>query len=147
MQIVAPSRCRFCKQFHHCFAVARVEVSGRLVRQQDRRLSPQCAGDGDTLLLTARKLRGIVPHAVRHADALQRLHDALFAFGGRHPLPVGQWQLDVFVDGQIADQIEALEDEADLLIANARALSEIEILDCLSVQQYSGRQSAYPAVR
>ena len=69
-----------------------------------------------------------MPHAVRHADPLQRFHHPLLAFRRRHLLPVGQWQLDVFVDGEIANQIETLEDEPDLLVANARALREVEVL-------------------
>ena len=40
---------------------------------------------------------------------------------GRMPA-VGERQLDVLEHGQIADQVEALEDEADLAVADARAL-------------------------
>ena len=36
---------------------------------------------------------------------------------GRHAA-IGERQLDVLVDGQIADQVERLEDEADLPVAN-----------------------------
>ena len=131
-------------EFHHCFAVAGIEVSGGLVGEQDRRLSSQRAGDGNTLLLAARKLRWIMSYTVRHADSLQCLHDAPFAISRRHFLTVGQWQFDVFVDGEITNQIEALKDEANLLVPNARPLSKIKILDCLSVQRDSGRQSGYP---
>ena len=65
----------------------------------------------------------------------KRLHDAPFAVSSRHFLTVGQWKFDVFVDGQVTNQIEALKDEADLLIPNARPLSKIKVLDCLSVQR------------
>src|SRR5580658_8486970 len=44
------------QQLHHCFAVLRVQVSGRLVSQQDRRRSGQCTRHSHALLLTARKL-------------------------------------------------------------------------------------------
>ncbi len=47
-------------------------------------------------------------------------------------MTVGQRQFDVFIDRQIANQVETLEDEPDLLIADARPLREIEVLDALS---------------
>ena len=60
---------------------------------------------------------------------------------------VGERQLDVFIDGQIADQIEALEDEADLLIADARALGKVKVLGRLAVERISCRRSACRAGR
>src|SRR5205823_3042794 len=101
-------------------AVARVQVSGGLVCQQDRRMSGESAGHSDALLLTSGKLRRVVANAMRHANALERFHDTLFAIDRRHSLTIGQGQLDVFINCQVADQVETLEDEADLLIANAR---------------------------
>ena len=44
---------QFLEQVHDRFAVLRVEVPRRLVRQQDRGLSADGAGHGHTLLLTA----------------------------------------------------------------------------------------------
>src|SRR5579859_3879818 len=75
-----------------------------------------------------------MPNAVRHANAFQRFHDALLALRRRHLLAIRQWQLDVFVDCEIANEVEALEDEPDLAVTNARALSESEALHRLSVQ-------------
>ena len=59
----------------------------------------------------------------------------MFAVGGRHFLPVGQRQLDVFIYREIANQVETLEDESDLLIADARALGKVEVLDRLAIQR------------
>ena len=47
---------QFLQQIHDRFAVARIEVSRRLVRQQNRRFPGKRARDRDTLLLTAGKL-------------------------------------------------------------------------------------------
>src|SRR5215468_1834485 len=69
------------KQLHHRFCITRVEVPGRLVREQDRRATGQSARHGNTLLLTARELRWIVLDAVAHTDALQGVHHPLFALG------------------------------------------------------------------
>jgi hypothetical protein len=71
---------------------------------------------------------------VRHADALEgRLH-ALLALARTHAA-VRQRQLDVLVDGEIADQVERLEDEADLAVAYARPVRGGELRDVLAVQQ------------
>jgi hypothetical protein len=65
------------------------------------------AGDRDALLLTARELRRQVLRAVRHADLLEGRHHALLALGRLHPA-IGERELDVLVDVEVADQIEAL---------------------------------------
>ena len=44
---------QLAKQIHHRFAAARIEVSGRLVGEQDQRFAGDGAGDGDALLLAA----------------------------------------------------------------------------------------------
>ena len=44
------------EHFHHLLAGRRVEVARRLVRQQELRVVDEGVGDGDTLLLPARKL-------------------------------------------------------------------------------------------
>ena len=44
---------QLAEQIHDRFAAARVEVSGRLVRQQDGRLADESARHSDALLLTA----------------------------------------------------------------------------------------------
>ena len=104
---------QFAQQFHHRFAVGRVEVSGRLVSEQDARLSANCAGHRHALLLTAGELAGQVLRAMAHADALERVSHALLALGGIHAA-IGQRQLDVFINRQVADQVETLEDETRL---------------------------------
>jgi aminopeptidase N len=62
---------------------------------------------------------------MRHADPLQRRQDALAAVGGGEAA-IGERQLDVLRHGEIADQVEALEDEADPAIADPRALDRGE---------------------
>ena len=48
---------------------------------------------------------------------------------------IGQRQLDVFKHREIADQVEALEDETDLAIADAGALRVIELRHRLTVER------------
>lgn len=47
---------------------------------------------------------------------------------------IGEGQFDVLVDGEVADQVEALEDEADFAVSDAGALGEIEVSDGLAVE-------------
>ena len=70
----------------------------------------------------------------RHADALERFVHEGFAFARGHPA-IGQRQLDVLVNGQVADEIEALENEADLAIADAGALREGEVRDLTALER------------
>ena len=72
MQMVAPPAWSSFEQIHHRFAVARVEVAGRFVGQEDRRLAGEGARDGDALLLAAGELARQMFRAMRHADALER---------------------------------------------------------------------------
>ena len=58
---------------------------------------------------------------------------------GRMPA-IGQRQLDVFEHREIANQIEALEDEPDLAIADARALRGRELGDRTVVQLVRARR-------
>ena len=108
------------EQVHDGFAALRIEVARRLVGEQDERLAGDGAGDGDALLLAAGELARQMLRAMRHADALERRLDALLALGRAHAA-VGERQLDVLEDGEIADQVEALKDEPDLAVAHARA--------------------------
>ena len=68
------------------------------------------------------------------ADVGQRLLDALAALGGRHAA-VAQRHVDVVEQVQVGDQVEALEDEADLAVAQARAGVVAEVADVFAVEQ------------
>ena len=52
-------------------ACAGVQSAGRLVSQNDSRTACQCPRDGNTLLLTAGKLVGLVPELIAKAHPLQ----------------------------------------------------------------------------
>ena len=84
------------------------------------RVAGERARDRHALLLAARELRRHVLHARGQADEFQRVGDALVAFRGLHAA-VAQRHVDVVVDVEVGHQVEALEDEADLLVAQVRA--------------------------
>src|SRR5262249_52895086 len=58
-----------------------IESAGDLVAQEATRLHGQGAGDGDALLLSARKLRRPSAAAIAQADARQKLQPTLFGLG------------------------------------------------------------------
>src|SRR5437899_150207 len=51
-----PGLVQLAEEVHHGLAAAGIEVSGRLVGEQNQRLARHGARDGDALLLTAREL-------------------------------------------------------------------------------------------
>src|SRR5262245_27695749 len=85
---------------------------------------------------------------MRHSHPLEGIGDALLPLGAREPA-VGQRQLDVLVHGEIADQVERLEDEPDLPVADASAIGGGEIGDGLAVEQVAavGRRVEQPEDR
>src|ERR1700730_15850028 len=71
--------------------------------------------------------------AMRHADPLERCLDALPAFSRAHAA-IGQWELDVVEDREVANQIEILKDESDLAVPRSRPLAHREIRHRFSVE-------------
>ena len=132
MQIVAPSRCN-CRSRSitaSLFFESRFPVGSSASRIEG--WPTKRARDGDALLLTAGKLRGIMLHPMSHAHAFENFLHALFSLGRGHAA-IGERQLDVFEDGEVANQIERLENEADLAIANASAVRERKIRHRVSI--------------
>ena len=66
--------------FSRCSSVStsprrlRVEVAGRLVGEQQRRIGDDGAGDRDALFLSARELTRVVLVAIAQADDAERGH-------------------------------------------------------------------------
>src|SRR6266581_2775299 len=94
-----------------------------IIREQDRGFTSERARDRDTLLLSTAELTRQMFGPMAHPDPLQRLRNRALAIARAHPA-IGQRQLHIFVNGEIADQIEALENETDLAITNTGALRE-----------------------
>ncbi len=137
--MVMPRSARSCAKISiTSWLVVRVEVAGRLVGQQQRRLGDQRAGDRDALLLAARQLVGMVLRRDRSRPTaasarrgpvapLRCLDDALAR--------VEQRQLDVLERRGARQQVEALEHEADGLVADARQFVVRQRRDVAAVEQ------------
>ena len=85
-------------------------------------LADQGPGHRHPLLLAAGELRRVVVEPVLHAHLLEGLADHGPA-RRRRRVAVDQRQLDVLEDREVADQVEALEDEPDGLVAQPGALA------------------------
>src|SRR5579884_97137 len=104
---------------HDLLAGARIERAGRLVGQDQARLGDQGASHRHPLLLPARQLRRPVVLAISEADGGQRGQRSLAAVGRAG---VEQRQLDLLDGRHAGQQVEALEDEAQLAVADRRQL-------------------------
>src|SRR5258705_2031622 len=129
-----PSAVQGPEQLHDRFAVGRVQVPCRLVREQDRGVTNDRPGHRDALLLASRQLYRIVLGAVRHPDLFERLLYPLGALRPRHA-PIGERQLDILGDGEIADQVERLEHEPDAPIADTGPVGRRKIRHRMGFEQ------------
>ena len=69
--IVFPASCKPLEQVHDFNTRLRVEVAGRLVSQEDRRVVHERAGNGHALSLPARQLIGTMHFAIAEIDFVQ----------------------------------------------------------------------------
>ncbi len=109
----------------HELARPEVEVARRLVAEDELRVLGERSGDRDALLLAAGELRGEVELRSASPTFARRSRDR----GGR--LAVARGEVDgeahVLPGSQSRDQVEELEDEADLLPAEQRELLRLMV--------------------
>src|SRR5271157_5203400 len=132
------------EQRHDLDAGLRIEVAGGLVGENDRRTADERTSDSDTLALTAREFVRLVVHAVCYADRRQRVFCAFDTLFGRDA-GVDERQFHVVQRGCAREQIERLENESDLFVADARQFIVVEFADQLSIEPitaFAGRVEA-----
>ena len=112
---------QFLQQAQDLVGRGAVEITGRLVTEQQLRVGNDGPGNCDALLLTAGELPRIVRGALCQPDNLQGKLSTLAAFAATE---VGQQQrqLDVLACGQYRQQVVELEDKADVRRAPVRQL-------------------------
>ena len=91
-----------------------VQRRGGLVEEHDLGFHGEGAGDGDALLLPAGELAGVLVGLLRDADALQQLHGVALDLGARAVPHADGGQRDVLHRRQVREEVELLEDHADL---------------------------------
>mgnify|MGYP001826202426 CR=1 FL=1 len=113
------------EQVQHAVCHVRVEVTRRLVGQQESWLPGERSGNRDALLLAARQLRGEVLGSRGEAITFQAAHNAALAFF-RIESSLPDRHIDVVKDVEFRDQVEALEYESDFLVPNPGAILVVE---------------------
>src|SRR3989337_1410427 len=116
---------------HDLLAGARIQVTGWLIGEDDGWAADEGAGNGNPLLLAPRELTGLVLGPLSEAHLLQRFHRSL--------PPVGSTAVD---DGEFyvgyrrraRQEVEALENKADLLVPDLRKLVVTQLAGLNAVQ-------------
>src|SRR5918994_7305412 len=103
------------EKLHDLLPLRRVQVSRRLVGEDDRRVGDDGASDAHELLLTAGELRRIEILLPDHVEAIEDVGHHALTVGFLH-VPVRERKLDVLVDRQVIEQVVALKDEADVAL-------------------------------
>src|SRR5437764_190819 len=115
----------------HLLAGRRVEVAGRLVGEEQARTGDQRPGDGGTLHLAPRELSGQVAGPLREPDLGDGVgHGAICA-----PSVEEQRERDVLGHRERRDEVEELEDEADLLPPQPGPLADAQSPQVAAVER------------
>ena len=141
-------RVELLEHAQHFLARARVQVAGRLVGEDQRRMVDQRARDGHALLLAAGELGGLVVHAVLQADPAQHLPGLLQGLAiGKMAGRVRERHRHVFQGARARQQVEILEDEAELVVAHQGALVVGQRRHILTVEPVFARRRAVQAAQ
>ena len=105
----------------HILSGFAVEVSDRLVGEDDIRIVDQGAGDSDALFLSARKLIGEFVRLCRDAETVQQPH-ALLATLRRAFSAKNLRQTDIVDDSERWDEIKSLKDHPDFRLVKLEFL-------------------------
>ena len=133
------------ERLQHNRARLGIEVAGRLVGEQQRRIVGERPRNGDALLLSAGKLGRAVLHAVAQAEQVEQFFRAPLRVAHGFACELHRQQ-DVFQRRQRRDQVEELEDEADLLVANFGELVFAHARDVDAVDlDFAMRRAVQPA--
>ena len=108
--------CDLGEQVHDLHAGLGVEGAGGLVGEQDFRVVDEGAGDGDALHLAARELAGLFVDVIGQSDGGEGLFRATAALVARDARK-RERELDVGEHCLVRDEVVALEDEADAVVA------------------------------
>ena len=120
----------------------RVEVAGRLVGEDHRGLGGERAGHRHALLLAAGQLGRPVSAAVGERHRLEQPLDAPVAVAATGER---QGQPDVLLGREDGDEVEGLEDEADLVAPQPRQVGVVELADLRAGDRHDAAGGAVEA--
>jgi hypothetical protein len=120
----------FSEELHDFFALRGVEIAGGLIGQNEFGILDDRAGDTDQLLLAAGKLAGEKIFFGNDVEAVESVADKAGAFF-LGDIFVGERDFEVFVDGEIVDEMVGLEDETDVVFVEFVALLVVDFVNGL----------------
>src|SRR6266851_9472023 len=135
-----PGGVELAEQRHDVLPLTRVEISGRLVGEQQRGLVNHGSCNRHELLLAAGQLPGIEILLGQYAEAIERVGDGCLAIIGLH-VAVRQRHREVLGDSEVVDEVILLEHEPDVLFAERDAVLVLELVDRVVESWYSPVQS------
>ena len=113
---------------NHLAAGAGVQVAGRFVSQHNGRVVDQGAGNGNALLLPTRQFGGLVVQPIPQPYQFQQPLRPPLPFGSIHA-GKNQGELDVLDGGHSGNQVKALENKANFVLAKFGKLVFIKLAD------------------
>ena len=125
--IVVPPSFSFLNSSMISLALARVQVAGRLVGENDLRVRDHRARHGDELLLAARELVRIEILLADDRELVEDVADHALALG-LLDVAIRERDVEVLVDGEVIEQVIALEHEADVLLVQLGAVLRAELV-------------------
>src|SRR5216683_3654597 len=115
------------EELHDFFALRRVKITGGFVSQNELGILNHRAGHADELLLAAGKLIGEKVFLADNVEAVEDVADQADALLVRNVF-VRKRDFEVLEDGEIVDQVIALEDEADVGFVQLVAFFDVEFV-------------------
>ena len=109
----------------------RVERGSRLIKQKHLGVHCQCPRDCHALLLTARKLNRVLVRLILQPDAFEQRHGLCFRIRARHLANADRRERDVSQNGQVREQVETLEDHANLAPDGVEVLNIVVEFDAV----------------
>lgn len=136
------------EQLHDLPGRLAVKTSGRFIGQKDRRIIDNGPGDRDPFLLATGKLVRQAIRLVGQTDFGQDQSRHLILFFGLDPGNRHR-QLDILQDRQIGDQLEGLEDYADVFTTEIGPLLTAQLVEVKGIDQHlsPGRMIEAPHYR
>jgi hypothetical protein len=118
------------EELHDLFALRGVQIAGGLIGKNEFGILDDGTGDTDQLLLPARKLIGkqiFLGDDVEAIEGVANQAGTLFL----RDIFVGEGNFEIFVDGEIVDEVIGLKDETDIVFVQFVALLGVEFVDGL----------------
>ena len=119
---------QFADQPQHLLHLDEVEVRGRFVGEDQRRIERDRAGDGNALLLSTAQVARPVFHPLVQVHPLEQFLGALARGPARHA-GLAHRHHHVLDGGEARHQVERLEDDADLVAPVVRERRAVESRD------------------